>query len=72
MDYKSLPLSQILREREIYVIFDEEFQRATWLDLSALQNSESTMEDLYTDKIVPKDVLDIIDQRIQNEIKFSE
>ena len=72
MDYKNLPLSQILREREIYIIFDEEFQKATWLELSALQNSDSTMEDLYSDNIVPHDVLDRIDERIQKEITFKE
>lgn len=72
MDYKNLPLSQILREREIYIIFDEEFQKATWLELSALQNSDSTMEDLYSDNIVPHEVLDRIDERIQKEITFKE
>lgn len=70
MDYKNLPLSQILREREIYIIFDEEFQKSTWLELSALQNSDSTIEDLYSDKIVPKDVLDRIGERIQKEISL--
>ena len=72
MDYKSLPLSQILRERDIYVIFDEEFQKASWLDLSALQASDSTMEDLYSDNILPKDVLDKIDERIKKEITLKE
>ena len=71
MDYKNLPLSQILREREIYIIFDEEFQKSTWLELSALQSSESTVEDLLADGIVPKEVLERIDERIQKEIKLS-
>lgn len=70
MDYKKLPLSEILREREVFVIFDEEFQKDTWLDVTALQTSESTIEDLRTDGIVPEDVLVRIETRIERELNL--
>ncbi len=70
MDYKKLPLSEILREREIFVIFDEEFQKDTWLDVTALQASDSTIEDLRTDGIVPEDVLVRIETRIERELNL--
>jgi hypothetical protein len=70
MDYKKLPLSEILREREIFVIFDEEFQKDTWLDVTALQASDSTIEDLRTDGTVPEDVLVRIEARIERELNL--
>ena len=72
MDYKNLPLSQILRDRDIFVIFDDEFQKSAWLDVTALLTSDSTMKDLYADGTVPKDVLDAIDERMKKEIKKEE
>ena len=68
MDYKNLPLSQILRDRDIFVIFDDEFQKSDWLDVTALLTSDSTMKDLYADGTVPKSVLDAIDERMKKEI----
>ena len=65
MDYKQQPLSELLQNRAIFAIFDEEFQRATWLDVTALLSSESTLLDLYTDGIVSADVLDKIVKRIE-------
>ena len=70
MDYKTLPLSEVLRDRDIFVIFDEEFQKDTWLDVTALQASESTIEDLRTDGIVPDAVLDRIELRIERELNL--
>ncbi len=64
MDIKQQPLSEILQNRDIFAIFDEEFQRASWLDVTALLSSESTLMDLYTDGIVPAEVLDEITKRI--------
>ncbi len=70
MDYKKLPLSEILREREIFVIFDEEFQKDTWLNVAALQASESTIEDLHSDGTVPEEVLERIEKRIEEELNL--
>ncbi len=68
MEYMKRPLKEILRERKIYNIFHTEFQKSTWLDLAGLQNSESSIEDLYKDEIIPRDVLDSIVARLQTLI----
>ncbi len=60
MQITDMPLSGLLRQRDIFEIFDEEFHNATWLDASALIGSESTLKGLYADKIVPDAVLDRI------------
>ena len=60
MQFTEMPLSELLKSREIFEIFDKEFHNGTWLDASALLGSESTLKDLYTDKIVPDQVLDNI------------
>lgn len=70
MDYKNIPLSEILRDRDIFVIFDEEFQKDTWLDVTALQGSDSTIEDLYSDKTVPEKVLERIEKRIEESLNL--
>ncbi len=64
MDIKQQPLSILLQNRDIFAVFDEEFQRATWLDVTALLSSESTLMDLYTDGTVPAEVLDEIVKKI--------
>ena len=48
----------------MFAIFDDEFQKATWLDVTALLSSDSTVMDLYADGTVPKEVLDAIDKRM--------
>ena len=63
-DFRNKPLSELLQDRSIFHIFDEEFQKAGWLDVTALLNSESRIEDLYEDKIVPADVLDRIVEKV--------
>ncbi len=60
MQIIDMPLSVLLRQRDIFEIFDEEFHNATWLDASALLGSESTLKGLYADGIVPDAVLDRI------------
>ena len=65
MDFKQQPLSALLQDRDIFAVFDEEFQRATWLDVTALLTSESTLQDLYTDGTVPAEVLDNIVKKIE-------
>ncbi len=57
------PLSVILRDKEIYKIFDDEFSRYEWLDASALLGCEASVKQLMDDQTVPKDILErIIDK----------
>ena len=65
MDVKGLVLADLLKNRTVYEIFDEEFRRGTWLDASALVGSESSIEDLYNDKTVPSGVLDAVVERLE-------
>ena len=60
MDYREFPLSQLLQNRKIFAVFDEEFQKGTWLDATALLGSESTINQLYRDGTVPRETLDKI------------
>ena len=64
MDYREYPLSKLLQNRKIYNVFDEEFQKGTWLDTTALLGSDSTINQLYRDGTVPRETLDIIVQRL--------
>ena len=64
MNYKDYPLSELLQNREIFAIFDEEFQRGTWLDVTALLGSDSTINQLYGDGTVPVETLDRIVARL--------
>ena len=68
MKYEEMPLSQLLQDRTVFGIFDEEFRNAGWLDVTVLLDSESTIEDLVTDGTVPKKVLDSIKKRIEEAI----
>ena len=72
MDISKEPLSVILQDRDIFSVFDEEFQKATWLDVTALLSSESTLTDLYNDGTVPSDVLDEIVNRIKKEKSYED
>lgn len=65
MKFRQLPFSQMLRSREIFSIFDEEFQKGTWLDVAALVGSESCIDDAYKDGTIPKDTLDDIVARLE-------
>jgi len=64
MNYRNYPLSELLKNREIFAIFDEEFQKGTWLDVTALLGSESTINQLYGDGTVPAETLDRIVARL--------
>ena len=64
MDYREYPLSKLLQNRKIYNVFDEEFQKGTWLDTTALLGSDSTINQLYRDGTVPRETLDRIVQRL--------
>ena len=61
-----MPLSALLSDRRVFGIFDEEFHRHTWLDVTALLGSESTLGGLYSDGIVPSEVLDRIVKRLND------
>lgn len=64
MDILDRPLAEILVDRQIFNIFDEEFRNAGWLDVTALLKSESSLNDLYRDGTVPEAVLDRIKEKI--------
>ena len=66
MQYNELPLKDLLSDRNVFGIFDEEFHKAGWLDVTALLDSESRVSDLYQDRTVPEEVLDRIAQRLNN------
>ena len=66
MDILDRPLAEILADRKIFNIFDEEFRNAGWLDVTALLKSESSLNDLYKDGTVPEAVLDRIKEQISS------
>ncbi len=66
MSLKELPLSELLQNREIFAIFDDEFNKEAWLDASALLKYEGTMQDLYSDGSVPEKTLDKISEKLQS------
>ncbi len=67
MDYREFPLSELLKNRKIFAVFDEEFQKGTWLDATALLQSESSINQLYRDGTVPQDTLDNIVERLSKK-----
>ena len=64
LDYDNIPLSKLLRERDIFDIFDEEFRSEGWLDVTALIGSDSSLKDLESDQTVPATVLERIRARL--------
>ncbi len=69
MDILDRPLAEILADRKIFNIFDEEFRNAGWLDVTALLKSESSFNDLYKDGTVPEAVLDRIKEKIGGSLE---
>ncbi len=69
MEILDTPLKDVLCDRRIFSVFDDEFRDAGWLDVTVLLKSESTMADLYKDGTVPKEVLDRIQMRLTGEVK---
>ncbi len=69
MDILDRPLAEILADRKIFNIFDEEFRNAGWLDVTALLKSESSFNDLYKDGTVPEVVLDRIKEKIEGSFE---
>lgn len=67
--YETIPMSNLLKNRDIFRIFDTEFQEVGWLDASVLLASDSTIKDLYADETVPKQVLDKIVERLNTLIQ---
>jgi len=70
MDILDRPLAEILADRKIFNIFDEEFRNAGWLDVTALLKSESSFNDLYKDGTVPEAVLDRIKEKIGGSLEL--
>lgn len=64
MQYENIPLKNLLSDRQVFGIFDEEFRNGGWLDVTALLDSESSFSDLYQDGTVPEKVLDRIKTRL--------
>ena len=56
-DYRKIPLSQLLADRDIFAIFDEEFQKESWLDVTVLVHSEGSIDDMLQDDVIPQRVL---------------
>ena len=65
MNFREIPLAELLQDRRIFSIFDDEFRKGTWLDVTALLGSESTLGGLYEDGTVPTEVLDNILKRLR-------
>lgn len=63
-NFEDIPLSQLLKQREIFEIFDEEFRNEGWLDITALIGSDSSIKDIEADQTIPKLVLDKIKERL--------
>ncbi len=66
MDYRQMPLSVLLRNREVFELFDAEFARGTWLDVTALLGSDCTIVDLYQDGTIPSEILDEIMKKLDS------
>lgn len=62
---RQLPFSQILKNRIIFDIFDQEFQKGIWLDLSALLGSDCCIDDCYRDGTIPNEILDGIVKKLE-------
>ncbi len=65
MDFRRLPFSKILKDRKIFSVFDEEFQKGMWLDVAALVGSDSCIDDAYKDGTIPEATLDQIVARLK-------
>lgn len=65
MNYRDYPLSKLLQNRDVFAVFDEEFQKGTWLDVTALLGSDSSINQLYKDGAVPAETLDRIVDRLK-------
>lgn len=69
IDITTISLKELLSDRKVFQIFDDEFRDAGWLDVTALLKSDSTLIDLYKDGTVPKDVLDRIMSKLSKDKK---
>ncbi|MEE3481754.1 MAG: hypothetical protein VZQ80_07180, partial [Lachnospiraceae bacterium] len=69
MEILNKPLKELLSDRTVFSVFDDEFREAGWLDVTVLLKSESSLSDLYRDGTVPKEVLDRIQMRLSGEVQ---
>lgn len=69
MGFDEMPLSQLLQNRDVFKIFEDEFAKgSTWLDVTALLDSDSTLQDLAADHTIPQETLEAIVRRIDEMI----
>ena len=43
LDFEKKPLSELLMNRAVFAVFEEEFSQGTWLDVTALLASDSNI-----------------------------
>lgn len=60
MNIYEIPLNKLLKNQKVYQVFYESFRKDPWLDLTALVDSETTINGLYEDGIVPSNVMNSI------------
>ena len=66
MEYKNIPIRDLLMDRRVFQIFDSEFSKSKWLNLSALQESESSIADMVADHTIPDDIMKSIEEQLSN------
>jgi len=65
MNYEDMPLSELLQKPGIFEIFDDEFHKDSWLDVTVLLASDSSLKDIVADGIVPEAVVARICKRLE-------
>ncbi|MCR5144325.1 MAG: hypothetical protein K6B67_03335 [Lachnospiraceae bacterium] len=69
MSYRRKPFSELLQDRDVFNIFDEVFQKGTWLDVAALVSSDGTIEGAYKDGTIPANILDEIVSKLDEKME---
>lgn len=59
-NYMQTPLAELLQDRDVFGIFDEEFQKESWLDVTVLVHSECSIDEIIKDGSIPPSVLERI------------
>ena len=57
MNYEDMPLSELLQKPGIFEIFDDEFHKDSWLDVTVLLASDSSLRGIVADGTVPEAVV---------------
>ena len=64
MNYEDMPLCELLQKPGIFEIFDDEFHKDSWLDVTVLLASDSSLKDIVADGTVPDAVVARICDRL--------